>query len=256
MEKIQQSWAEFKTSVTSKNLAVQYTEDSKFYYIFASENGTTYKTSIYKETPASADQTDFETNYKSSANAPINPLSPDRKIKVVSSSLPQNTNTCFTTRGDNVTVGQEAIFGGKRIEWDFSTTDDDDPSPPAGYKRKIIEFEFLDSIYVKEGTIYFHDAPKGSYVDFYVVCKAGNYYLKNDGTPALAAVDTKINHYVTAHPMTGSVPMGDELNTEQAMEQAITPGYMFRIEVTTLDTDSVSHGVIEIECYRERTIIL
>ena len=142
------------------------------------------------------------------------------------------------------------------MEWDFSNTDDDVASPPTGYKQKMLKVYFKDPIWIKEGTIYFHDAIKGSYVDFFVVCKDDKYYLNNAGVPTQADGDTKVQHYVVKHPITGSVPMGDELNTESAVENAITSDFFFCIEVTVPDTDSSSHGVIEFEAYREHTMDL
>jgi len=259
MAKIKKNWADFKTTIASKILRINMEQDLDFYYLIAPENGTKYYCDIPKEgtpAPVGSDQEDFELNYQADVNQPMKLKSPDGKEKVVSSSLPSKTVTCFTTCGDNITPGSEEIGSmAHRMEWDFSNTDNV-ITAPAGYKRKRIEVEFLDDIYIKEGTIYFHDAIKGSYVDLFVVCKAGKYYLKNDGSPALASVDTPVYHYVMAHPMVGSVPMGDELNTEQAMETAVTTDYKFYVEITVPDTDSVSHGVSEFECYRPRTMIL
>ena len=259
-KKIPQTWSEFKATVSAKNLAVQYEQKKYFYHVFASENGHVYHTDVYIEAtpaPVGSDQEDFEDNYEAASNKALHPSSPDFKTKVVASSLPLNTVTWFTTCGDNVTVGSEEIGSiDNRIAWDFSNTDNDVVSPPTGFYQKSIEFEFLDDLYIKEGTIYFHDALKGSYVDLYVVCKDTKYYLNNAGTPTQASGDTKVYHYVTAHPMTGSVPMGDELNTEQAMENPVSTDFKFCVVITVPDTDAVSHGVIELECYRSRTMIL
>jgi len=140
------------------------------------------------------------------------------------------------------------------LEWDFSNSTDD-ITPPTGFKRKRIEWSFIDSVWLKEGTLFFHNASKGSYVDVKVVCPAGNYYYKNDGTPTYAEVDTVVSHYVNHYFFQGTCPMGDELNTETCSNE-IPANYKFRIEVTVPDTDSTSNGYINFEMYRVRTEIL
>lgn len=257
-EKIYKDWSEFKTLVSSKNIRMQYEQSAKFYHVFAPENGTEYHCDIFIEgspAPVGSDQEDFEDNYKDVINKPLQPKSPDGKMWVMSSSRPTDTYTWFSTCGDNVTSGSEEIGGGKRLEWDFSNTDDD-ITAPSGFKRKRIEFEFLDEIWIKEGCIYFFNKSKGSYVSLWIVAKDGTYYLDNNGSPVLASGDTKVNQYVVRHPMQGDVPMGDELNTESATENSIPTTCKFWVEVTVPDTDSTSNGVIELECYRSRTMIL
>jgi len=180
---------------------------------------------------------------------PTQPIDSEGKPYVRAESRPICCTTYFTTCGDNGAIGN-----GKRFAWDFSNSDDD-ITPPTGYKRKRIEFHFIDIFYMKEGTVYYHNKLKGSYFDQYVVCPAGYYYYKNDGTPALAAEDTIISHYVIKHPMQGSVPMGDELNSESC-SSGIPSYYKFWIDVTVPDTDILSNGIIEVEAYRDRTVIL
>lgn len=195
------------------------------------------------------------------------PHSTDGREIVRTDSRPQGYTTCFTSRGDSLT----GIGDGKIIEWDFSNTDDT-VTAPSGYKRKKIEFGFSEAIYIKEGTFYFHNAPKGCYIDFYIVCKAGGYYKDPNGLingTALgldaedfysqAVEDTIITTYVNHHLIQGSVPMGDELNTEGASESSLPTqqqGYVLVLEVTTPSSDSVSNGSVEMEIYRERTILL
>jgi hypothetical protein len=141
------------------------------------------------------------------------------------------------------------------MEWDFSNSDDQ-VTPPTGYKRKRMDLTFIDPIYIKEGTLYFHNAPKGCYGDCYVICPTGGWYYTNAGALVQAAEPTNILHYVNKHPMQGSVPMGDELNTEETQINPILPGYILRIEVTTPDSDVTSNGVVEFESFRGRTVIL
>lgn len=178
------------------------------------------------------------------------PKSDDGKTIVRAESRPLNNTTVFTCRGDS----GSNIGDGKIIAWDFSN-DDDEISAPEGYKRKRLEFSFLDGIYVKEGACYHFDSPKGCYVDFYIVCPDGQYYYDNNGDLKQASVDMVIHHYVNHHFIQGSVPMGDELNTESC-SQSIPNNYKFWVDVTTPDSDVNSNGFISLEIYRERTVIL
>jgi len=173
------------------------------------------------------------------------------KPSIRSESRPDGTSSYFTTRGDSAS----GIGDGTRLEWDFSNADND-VSAPSGFKKKQIEAQFADNIWVKEGTVYFYNTPKGATIDFFVVCPAGQYYYDRNGTPQLASEDVVLSHYVVAHPMQDSAPMGDELNTEAATIDAVPPTYKFRIEVTTPDTDTQSNGYAELEVYRERSVLL
>ena len=243
------TWANFKNKITSKNLKLQYEEYSTNYEVWALESYIKYFCYVKKTNPKNDDQIDFEDNYKDSANKSIKPLSPDGKEYVRAESRPLNCTTIFTGVGDNVEIGD-----GKMLIWDFSN-DDDLVTPPTNCKRKRLEFNFLDSVYIKEGTIYIKDAPKGCYLDFYIVCPAGQYYLDNNDILRLAEMDTITAHFVAKHHMQGSVPMGDELNTETCSEE-IPNNYKFWIDITTPDTDNTSSGSISLELYRKRTVVL
>jgi len=197
----------------------------------------------------------------------------DGKQLIRADSRPKEASTNFTMRGDLVT----GVGNGKPMKWDFSNDDDiitDSLSTPIpdGYKRKRLEIGFSDPVWVKEGTLYWDSAPKGCYIDFWVVCKAGGYYKDPNGTiPASAlgivsddmytqaTVDTPITHYVNYHCIFGSCNWGDELNTEGAMDDAMPKqqnGYMLWIEITTLTDDDTSCGCAELELYRHRTLLL
>jgi len=198
----------------------------------------------------------------------------DGRAIIRSDSRPKDHITSFASRGDSLTN----IGDGKQFAWDFNNSDDlvtDSISTaiPIGYKRKRIEVGFSEKIYIKEGTLYFHSAPKGCYVDFYVICKAGAYYKDPNGVIPASALgisnsldkftqatsDTIITHYVNNHYLQGDAPMGDELNTEGATESSLPTqqvGYKLWIEVTTPNTDLTSNGCLEVELYRPRTILL
>jgi hypothetical protein len=163
------------------------------------------------------------------------------------------------------------------MAWDFSNSDnvvtDSITQPiPAGYKRKRLEIGFSEKIYIKEGSLYFHNAPKGQYLDFWVICKAGGVYDDPNGTisgssigldPArmykVATADTPVTHYVNTQFMQGSCPMGDELNTEGASEAGLPTQqnkYFLWCEITTPDSDATSNGYASIELYRQRSHLL
>jgi hypothetical protein len=246
------TWTDFKALATEKGLQtlMQYVTKGNDYKIFFIDGQVQFICFVDNST-VNADRTDFETNYKPNANKPLSSYSQEGKPNVIASSRPNNTETYFTTCGDGVAT----IGDGKRMEWDFSNSDDE-VTAPSGFKRKRMDLTFIDSIYVKEGTVYFHNAPKGCYGDFYIVCPTGGWYYTNAGALIQAAEPTIIYHYVNKHPMQGSVPMGDELNTEETQVDPILPGYILRIEVTTPDSDVTSNGVVEFESFRGRTVIL
>lgn len=151
-------------------------------------------------------------------------------------SRPPDYTTCFTMQGDSATV----VGAGKEIKWDFSNTDDDVASPPTGYKQKKIEFSFKDPIYIKEGTLYWKDAPFGTHVDFEIVNK----------TPEIV-----VQHYVRKHFITDTCVIGDELNTEQASDE-IPNTIKFWVVVTVPDVTGLDDckGYISLELYRENTL--
>ena len=64
------SWAQYKTLVSDKDLKIQYYETDERYELFSIEQGCiVWKIAILKD--AEADVTDWEDNYKASANQPL-----------------------------------------------------------------------------------------------------------------------------------------------------------------------------------------
>jgi len=182
------------------------------------------------------------------------PVDHQGKPLVVAVSRPVGYTTNFTMVGDDTEIGN-----GKEIYWDFSNDDDivDSTSEvEIGYKMKRMKVGFADPIYVKEGAIYFHNALKKSYIEFYIVCPAGNYYVKRDKTYGYAYTDTKVVGYARRHFFAGSCPMGDELNTEACTESPIPSNYKLWIEVSVPEEDNESFGYGSLEIYRERSILL
>lgn len=243
-------WINFKNLFIQKNIPIQFIETGGFYKIFIQEGIILYRTDIFILTPPSVDQLDFENNYKNQSNKQLHPKDDNGKEFVRAESRPLNMTTYFTMAGDSVIN----IGDGNLLIWDFSN-ENNIISAPQNYKRKRIEFKFLDGIRIKEGTIYWKDKIFGSYIDLYVVCPQNNFYLDNTKTPQFAEEDTIVEHFVNKHHMMGDCVIGDELNTEAASDE-IPSNYKFWLEITVPDTDNLSKGHVSIELYRPRTVVL
>jgi len=191
---------------------------------------------------------------KSSKSVAKRPKAKDNRPVVRADSRPEDCTTYFTTRGDDTALGN-----GTRIAWDFSNSNDEvtdstTTAVPSGMKRKRMKLSFADEVRIKEGTLYWKDAPKGSYVDFWVVCPSGQYYInRGTGNPTQAGSDIPLVHYVNQHPLIDTCQMGDEMNTEAANEDPIPSNYELWVEVTVDENDTACYGFGELEIYRERT---
>jgi hypothetical protein len=266
------NWSEFKKFIDDRKLSVQYVELNGNYHLKAFD-GYFNLDCVLPIGVDNADTTVFENDYKDVGNIVLEVKTSDGRSVVRSDSRPRGFTTNFISKGDTPTT----IGDGKTTQWDFSNSDDivtDSLTKPIpnGFKRKRIEIGFSEKIYIKEGTLYFFNSPKGQYMDMYVVCKQGAYYEDPNGSipsaalglPAgtmftQAAQNTPVTHYVKSHFMQGSCPMGDELNTEGASESSLptaSQGYVIWIEITTPDSDTESNGSVEMEIYRKRTILL
>jgi hypothetical protein len=184
------------------------------------------------------------------------PTMADGRPIVMANSRPVGYQTMFTMAGDTAS----GIGDGAHLEWDFSN---DDYIVASGInhhgqfmKQKRLTMSFLDNVYVKEGCLYFHGAKKGSFVNFDIVCPSGAYYYDRDLNPTQASEDTIIVRYVNRHHFYGDCPMGDELNTESATENAIPSNYVLAVDIFVPESDNDSYGYGELEIYRERTILL
>lgn len=251
LEKSPKTWTLLKQDVNIHKHHLRYEENIDDFYIWVEDGNREYYTTILKD-EQNADYLEFINTYKPIADRPHRPVSDDGKEIVRAESRPLGHTALFTCKADS----ESGIGDGKLIAWDFSNEDDliDVPSG-SNYKRKRIEFGFIDDVYLKDGAFYYHNTKKGSYGDFYIVCPAGQYYIKNDGTPALATEDTVVVHYVNSQFMYGSVPMGDELNTECCSDK-IPNNYIVRLEITVPDDDNESFGWVSLELFRKRTVIL
>jgi hypothetical protein len=196
------------------------------------------------------------------------PTMDDGRPIVRADTRPLDTSTYFTMAGDTAS----GIGDGTPLRWDFSNDDNTTGGAyyvtPDGYKTKHIELTFIDPIYLKDGALYFFDAPWGAYCDMQVVVPAGNYYPNEHGAiPAsalglpgtdmysYAAVDTVFVSYVNKHHIYGSCPMGDELNAEGAAINAVPVGWKLVGHITTVSGDNTSKGFASFECYRHRTVL-
>lgn len=249
--KVNKTWSELKALVTDRVLAMQYDEHETHYHVFAYDYHVRYKCKIDIDDTPNADQTDFETNYKPNINKAIEQHNVHGRKATVSSSRPIGTKTTFTGRGDDPVLG---IGKGTICEWDASTTGDWVDDVPNGTKTKTIDIKFNEDIWIKEGCIYFFNAPKGCYADLHVVAPAGSYVPDGQGGFIQVPVDTTLSKYIIHHMFQGTCPMGDELNTEEAQENALNSTYLVRIFVTVPITDNVSNGFASFELYRVNTI--
>jgi len=64
------SWSEFKSLLTSKQLLIQYSGNTRGYDLYASEAGV-FIWHIWIPKDSGSDISDFETNFKPTANAPM-----------------------------------------------------------------------------------------------------------------------------------------------------------------------------------------
>jgi len=180
---------------------------------------------------------------------------------VRSDSRRNNWDVVFSGAGDDMITGK--MGSGVDFVYDFAAPGNDTRwiDAPAGFKRQRIDWTYSSYVYIKEGTFYFFNMPKGSYIDLWLVSPGGSYFPKK-------VLDSKQNivksyqlagplpvpfmHWVVKYHMEGSCPMGDELNTESAAENPAPPGTIFRAEVTIPDVVGVenAHGHWALEVYR------
>lgn len=197
----------------------------------------------------------------------VGPTMSDGRPLVRADTRPLNTETYFTMAGDTVS----GVGDGAPMMWNMDGDDDWEDSEIPGYKKKIFTLIFNHEIYLKDGAIYFFNAPWGAWVDFYIAVPAGGYYPNEygsipaaalgqpgDGMWSYAATDTLYQCYVNRHYMHGDCPMGDELNAEGAAINGLPVGWylMGHIHAPATASGTGFKGYASIECYREKTIVL
>lgn len=180
---------------------------------------------------------------------------------------PVNMMTYFTMQGDDST----SIGGGASLIWDFSNSENnyEGPEVPSGFKAKRLLVSFNCPVHLKDGTIYFFDAPFGQYIHMDIVVPAGGYYpnpagqipaymlgLSGNGMYAQATEDLAIQRYVNQHYMYGDCPMGDEMNAEGCSVDSLPVGWYIRGLIITPESDNISKGYASLEMYRCHTMLL
>lgn len=244
------SWSIFKSDIVNKGFLINYKTTASGYRVFIVDRNIIWECFIKSE----SDISDFEDNYKDNCNKCLYDVEGKQYLR--SESRPINCTTYFTSKGD--TIGENQSIGtGNRLEWDASISEDwTTDGCPSGFKKKVTIIRFIDSIWIKDGTIYYVDAEKGSYIDMEVLCPNGGYYMyMGQLQQNLTGDDLSVDHYINNMPIQGNVPMGDELNTETCSQEL--PNYLkYRFTVTIPESDVTSYGYGLFEIYRQRTIVL
>jgi len=214
------------------------------------------------------DESDNLTNSLNYVWYEAHPHMDDGRPIIRSDTRPLNTSTYFTMEGDK---DAESIGEGKELRWDFSNDDDlyTGSEIPSGYKAKEIKISFSCPVYLKDGTVYFFDAPFGSHIYMDIVVPSGAYYPNPAGSiPAYmlglsgnkmysqATEDTLFQRYLAKHFIYGDCPMGDELNAEGAAVEALPIGWYIRGLIVTPESDNQSKGYASLEMYRCHTQVL
>jgi hypothetical protein len=95
-----ESWLSFKTAVDSAEVILRYIEKSTLYDLYANDDKTKHVYRIIKESPALSDQSDFETNYKPSANRKDRTLVAGHDVEYVVETY-TTTNSFLSVRPTN-----------------------------------------------------------------------------------------------------------------------------------------------------------
>jgi hypothetical protein len=195
------------------------------------------------------------------------PVMPDGRPLVRADTRPIGTQTYFTCCGDDST----SIGGGICLRWDFSNDDDEyeGPEVPSGFKAKQLLLTFKCPVYLKDGSIYFFDAPWGQFMEMDIMVPSGGYYPNPAGAIPAAALGLPGNDmyaqasgnvvyqtYVKQHYCFGSCPMGDELNAEGCAVEALPIGWYLRGLIITPNSDTTSKGFASMEMYRCHSVLL
>ena len=195
------------------------------------------------------------------------PKMTDGRPLVRADTRPLSTETYFTMTGDTTS----GIGDGLAMVWDMDN-DGDWVDNGDGSKKKVFNLTFTNEIFLKDGTIYFFNAPWGAFVEFYITVPSGGYYPNEYGAIPASALglpgddmyaqatsgDVLYQCYVNKHRMYGDCPMGDELNAEGAAINGLPVGWYLTGHIHAPATASGTgfKGFASVECYREKTIVL
>lgn len=176
-------------------------------------------------------------------------------------------DTMFLGCGDNTQL--RTIGGGAEFRFDMSAPEADSRwvAAPEGHVRQRIDWSFIDTTYIKGGSVFFFDMPKNSWIDFKFLIPKGYPFFKKRVNPVTAdpywestltfcTEDTVIGNWVDHHWLEGTCPMGHTLEPEAAHENPSPPFVIYRCEITVPTTQGweLAHGNFGIELYRGRTV--
>jgi len=171
----------------------------------------------------------------------VQPVDEDGKPYVRTEIRPIDCTTMFTSRGDKIDAPQE-IGTGVSTLWDSSSVGWTTEGAPSGWKRKIIDLQFIDSIYVTAGLCMYENVPFGSTLGMWVM------YEAEPG--AFVAVD----HFVSDWPMSGTCTGGSTIDSS-TISSALPPYLTLRFIITVPEDETTAKGSAALKIYRERTVI-
>lgn len=181
---------------------------------------------------------------------PTPPVDSDNKPYVRAEVRPLNKTGYFTSAGDDI---QNGLVGeGDRIDWDFSNTDHDVISE-SGYKRKVIDLQFLDEVSLRGGHINYKDSADECKISAGIVCPTSGYYYDNNDQLKVATEDTWVQRYLNKFDMDGTGYVNIDSDTASP---EIPTSYKMRFQIDTLASDSGSRGHAALFLYRKRTMTL
>lgn len=234
-------WAGFKSFLdgSCKALSPQFKDEVDLYDIFAIDSQLMYRTLIYKldSEPAGWDQAridletanrdEWEASYKPTANMTMSnnvslhkvPMTSDGRLIISPAVFSGNQNLNFPGRGDDLSLGTRGT--GPRFLVDSAA----DPDPRDGDDNIVMEWQYLDSIYVDGGECFFANGGKNDCVTMDIVAPATestpngasegnvNKVMTPFGfslfVPApLGDGDTDIDYDVALHPAVDAKPIG------------------------------------------------
>lgn len=146
MKEIDLSYSDFKTYITNKQLMIQYIQSSTGYTLFAIEAGVIcWQANLIIGTD---DSNDFESNHKSTANAPLEiKAATGRPLRV--SASPQPSGTVEHWKGYKITI-------------------------PAGQTSGYVDISFPSTVYIKGGYIISADVDLDDSVEVDVLIAANS----------------------------------------------------------------------------------
>lgn len=168
------SWLVWKSSFLNKNGVCQFDDDGIIYTIWFYDGPEVHICNIWKgivpdtvslnysQSQNDSDKSDFETNFKSKANAAIQPKASDGKPNFIPNLFPTTTLVCVAGAGDDPVNGR-----GNGLLFQSSTID-------LIAIDHTYEWQFTDPVYLTGGIIVYNGgmlgsgAASGDTVDYYL----------------------------------------------------------------------------------------